>query len=66
MAKKKQEFDIDDLLYAYSVAADCIDNEEWAEDDGGKQVAAYREVAKRLRRTATRVWIEYCKKNIGQ
>lgn len=45
----------DDLMYAYEQAADFLDAEEWPEDDGGAQVAAYREVAKRLRRTVARM-----------
>lgn len=45
----------DDLLYAYECAADFLDAEEWPEDDGGRQVAAYREVARRLRATAARI-----------
>ena len=45
----------DDLMYAYEQAADFLDAEEWPEDDGGAQMAAYREVAKRLRRTSARI-----------
>ena len=44
----------DDLVFAYECAADFLEAEEWPEDDGGAQVAAYREVAKRLRRAAAR------------
>lgn len=44
----------DDIAYAYECAADFLEAEEWPEDDGGAQVAAYREVAKRLRRAAAR------------
>lgn len=44
----------DDIAYAYECAADFLEAEEWPEDDGGAQVAAYREVAKRLRRAARR------------
>ena len=44
----------DDIAYAYDCAADFLEAEEWPEDDGGAQVAAYREVAKRLRRAALR------------
>lgn len=44
----------DDLAFAYECAADFLEAEEWPEDDGGAQVAAYREVAKRLRRAAAR------------
>lgn len=54
MAKKKAEpiFDSDDLAYAFECAADFLEAEEWPENDGGKQVAAYREAAKRVRRQA--------------
>ena len=45
----------DDLIYAYEQAADFLEAEEWPEDDGGAQVTAYREVAKRLRRTVARM-----------
>lgn len=45
-------FDLDDLAYAFECAADFLEAEEWPEDDGGKQVAAYREAAKRVRRQA--------------
>lgn len=44
----------DDIAYAYECAADFLEAEEWPEADGGAQVAAYREVAKRLRRAAIR------------
>lgn len=53
-AKQLPEPKADDLAYAYECAADFLDAEEWPEDDGGAQVAAYREVAKRLRRAAAR------------
>ncbi len=45
----------DDILYAYELAADFLEAEEWPEDDGGAQVAAFREVAKRLRATCARM-----------
>ena len=44
----------DDIAYAYECAAEFLEAEEWPEEDGGAQVAAYREVAKRLRRGAIR------------
>ena len=54
MAKKKPEpiFSSDDLAYAFECAADFLEAEEWPENDGGKQVAAYREAAKRVRKQA--------------
>ena len=45
----------DDLRYALELAADFLEMEEWPEDDGGYQVAAYREAAKRIRRMAKRL-----------
>ena len=44
-----------DIVYAYECAADFLENADWPEPDGGAQVAAYREVAKRLRRAAAKV-----------
>lgn len=46
----------DDLAYAFECAADFLEAEEWPEDDGGAQVAAYREAAKRVRRMADRLY----------
>lgn len=46
---------VDDIAYAYECAADFLEAEEWPEDDGGATIAAYREVAKRLRRAGLRV-----------
>ncbi len=51
----KPKWKNDDLYYALSQAADFLLNEEWPEDDGGAQVAAYREAAKRVRRMAERL-----------
>lgn len=45
----------DDLAYAFDCAADFLEQEEWPEDDGGVQVAAYREAARRIRRMAARI-----------
>ncbi len=45
----------DDLAYAFDCAADFLEQEEWPENDGGVQVAAYREAARRIRRIAARV-----------
>lgn len=50
--RRKAKIDPDDLAYAFECAADFLEAEEWPEDDGGKQVAAYREAAKRVRRQA--------------
>ena len=50
-----QKWTYDDLHWALEYAADMLDTEEWPEDDGGKQVAAYREAAKRIRRMAKRL-----------
>lgn len=44
-----------DLIFAFECAADFLENEEWPDEDGGAQVAAYREAARRVRRMATRV-----------
>ena len=49
------KWNTDDLHYALSLAADFLENEEWPEDDGGAQVAAYKEAAKRVRRMAKRL-----------
>lgn len=46
----------DDLAYAFECAADFLEQEEWPEDDGGAQVAAYREAAKRIRRMTDRLY----------
>lgn len=39
----------DDMLYAFDVAADAIDTEEFGGDNADRQMAAFREVAKRIR-----------------
>jgi hypothetical protein len=49
---RKPKFTPDDLAYAYECAADFLEQEEWPEDDGGAQVAAFREAAKRIRKKA--------------
>lgn len=49
---RKPKFTQDDLAYAYECAADFLEQEEWPEDDGGAQVAAFREAAKRIRAKA--------------
>lgn len=56
----------DDLMYAYEQAADFLDAEEWPEDDGGAQVAAYREVAKRLRRVSARMNTNLARRELKQ
>lgn len=43
---------MDDLAYAFEQAASFLEMEEWPEPDGGRQVAAYREAAKRVSRQA--------------
>ena len=45
-----------DLAYALDNAAEFLENEEWPERDGGAQIAANREAAKRIRRMAARQW----------
>ena len=47
--------DTDSLAYALECAADFLDAEEWPEDDGGAQVAANREAARRIRRMVRRL-----------
>lgn len=47
--RKPPEFTADDLEFAFESAAAFLELEEWPEDDGGAQVAAYREAAKRIR-----------------
>ena len=47
--------DTDSLAFALECAADFLDQEEWPEDDGGAQMAANREAAKRIRRMARRL-----------
>lgn len=56
----------DDLMYAYEQAADFLDAEECPEDDGGAQVAAYREVAKRLRRVSARMNTNLARRELKQ
>lgn len=54
--KRARLWSTDDLAYAFECAADFLEAEEWPEDDGGAQVAAYREAAKRVRRMAERLY----------
>jgi len=54
MARGAPRISPSDLAYAYECAADFLEMEEWPEDDGGAQVAAYREAARRIRRMASR------------
>lgn len=59
LSKPKQRAQLwtkDDLAYAFECAADFLEQEEWPEDDGGAQVAAYREAAKRIRRMTDRLY----------
>lgn len=55
MARGSPRIAPSDLGYAYECAADFLEMEEWPDDDGGAQVAAYREAARRLRRIASRI-----------
>jgi len=55
MARGAPRISPSDLAYAYECAADFLEMEEWPDDDGGAQVAAYREAARRIRRMALRV-----------
>jgi hypothetical protein len=54
--KPKPIYTTSDLAYAFECAANFLDAEEWPENDGGVQVAAYREAAKRIRRQAERYY----------
>jgi ubiquinone biosynthesis protein UbiJ len=59
LSKPKQRAQLwtkDDLAYAFECAAEFLEAEEWPEDDGGAQVAAYREAAERVRRMADRLY----------
>ena len=47
--------DTDSLAFALECAADFLEQEEWPEDDGGEQMAANREAARRIRRMAQRL-----------
>lgn len=51
----KRLWNNDDLAFALDSAAEFLELEEWPEDDGGAQVAAYKEAARRIRRMAARV-----------
>ncbi len=55
MRKTPKLWSNDDLAFAFNAASDFLLMEEWPEDDGGAQVAAYREAAKRIRRMADRL-----------
>ncbi|WP_460199057.1 hypothetical protein ACE15N_21900 (plasmid) [Xanthomonas campestris pv. passiflorae] len=58
-AKKPPKlWDNDDLAFAFNSAADFLEMEEWPEDDCGRQVAAYKEAARRIRRMADRLYIQ--------
>lgn len=59
LSKPKQRAQLwtkEDLAYAFECAAEFLEAEEWPEDDGGAQVAAYREAADRVRRMAVRLY----------
>lgn len=51
---KKSKFTADDLEFALENAAGFLEAEEWPELDGGAQVAANQEAAKRIRAMVTR------------
>lgn len=55
MPSKPKLWSNDDLAFAFNAACDFLLMEEWPEDDGGAQVAAYREAARRIRRMADRL-----------
>lgn len=55
-AGKITKFKAADLAYALDNAAEFLKNEEWPERDGGQQVAANREAAKRISKMAKRQW----------
>lgn len=55
MPSKPKLWSNDDLAFAFNAACDFLLMEEWPEDDGGVQVAAYREAAKRIGRMADRL-----------
>jgi len=44
----------DDMMHAFDTAVNCMESEEFGGDNAERQEAAYREVAKRLRRMAAR------------
>lgn len=55
MGKTPKLWSNDDLAFAFEAARDFLLMEEWPEDDGGAQVAAYREAARRIQRMADRL-----------
>lgn len=55
-SKNPTGFKAGDLAYALDNAAEFLDNQEWPEADGGAQIAANREAAKRIRKMAERQW----------
>lgn len=56
MANNKQrKWTHDDVIYALENAAEFLESEEWPEDDGGAQVEANHEAAKRIRAMAERM-----------
>jgi len=55
MAPTKSLWKTSDLVYALENAAEFLENEEWPEDDGGVQVAANKEGAKRIRAMTERL-----------
>ena len=53
--KRTTKWTHDDLMYAMENAAEFLETEEWPDDDGGAQVAANHEAAKRIRAMAKRL-----------
>lgn len=51
----KQLWTVDDLSFALEQAAGFLEQEEWPEEDGGAQVAANLEGARRIRAMVKRL-----------
>ena len=56
MKKENPIYSKDDLCYALECAAEFLDCEEWPENDGGKQQAAYKEAAKIIRKISKSIY----------
>lgn len=54
-ARPVDAFSKSDLLFAYEEAAACMEQKEFGGDDPEPVEAAYREVARRLRRSVKRM-----------
>jgi len=55
MTEKTKSYTIDDILFAYEEAANCLELSEYGGDHPDPQNAAYREVARRIRAAAKRI-----------